>query len=274
MKTLKNFQQLSIMDELTSSQGASPASPSPTQGKGKAHKMTATSGLKCLESYERFSQHSSWVKMFVASLIGVDQMENPIWYSTKCALTWKLRGTKSHRLYFQLVAKTLPTDEIEYGLLPTPQTVNREKTEEQARQRHEMYGGTTRGLYLTDQAAMGMLPTPTKFDYNTPRSQEAWDKAKEKHGDALQNPLKQMAAFGMLPTPTATSDPKGGCTRPDPKRQSDTLAHHIHGQHGMPGKTSQLSPLFVEEMMGFPKNWTASPFQSGEEKASKPTAMP
>ena len=37
------------------------------------------------------------------------------------------------------------------------------------------------------------------------------------------------------------------------------------------GKGSQLSPLFVEEMMGFPKNWTASPFESGEEKASKPT---
>jgi hypothetical protein len=31
------------------------------------------------------------------------------------------------------------------------------------------------------------------------------------------------------------------------------------------GKTSQLSPQFVEEMMGFPKGWTASPFQSGEE---------
>jgi hypothetical protein len=31
------------------------------------------------------------------------------------------------------------------------------------------------------------------------------------------------------------------------------------------GKTSQLSPLFVEEMMGFPKGWTASPFQSGDE---------
>lgn len=29
------------------------------------------------------------------------------------------------------------------------------------------------------------------------------------------------------------------------------------------GKGSQLSALFVEEMMGFPKNWTASPFQSG-----------
>jgi hypothetical protein len=33
------------------------------------------------------------------------------------------------------------------------------------------------------------------------------------------------------------------------------------------GQGSQLSPLFVEEMMGFPKNWTALPFQSGDAKA-------
>ena len=35
-------------------------------------------------------------------------------------------------------------------------------------------------------------------------------------------------------------------------------------------KTSQLSPLFVEEMMGFPENWTASPFQNGETSQLKP----
>lgn len=34
-----------------------------------------------------------------------------------------------------------------------------------------------------------------------------------------------------------------------------------------PGKTSLLNPLFVEEMMGFPRNWTVSPFQNGERKA-------
>jgi DNA (cytosine-5)-methyltransferase 1 len=39
------------------------------------------------------------------------------------------------------------------------------------------------------------------------------------------------------------------------------------GQFEMTGSGSQLSPLFVEEMMGFPKNWTALPFQSGDEKA-------
>jgi hypothetical protein len=40
------------------------------------------------------------------------------------------------------------------------------------------------------------------------------------------------------------------------------------------GKTSRLSPLFTEEMMGFPLMWTALPFlsESGAPKPSKPTA--
>ena len=40
------------------------------------------------------------------------------------------------------------------------------------------------------------------------------------------------------------------------------------------GETSRLSPLFTEEMMGFPLMWTTLPFlsQSGEPNPSKPTA--
>jgi hypothetical protein len=142
------------------------------------------------------------------------------WSSRRCALTWNLKGTPFNRSYFQLQVSALaPTDEIESGLL---------------------------------------LPTPNAFDYNTPRSQEAWDTAKEKHGDALQNPLKQMAAFGMLPTPCAQEGYKStGAEKQDSLTKRTRL---------MTGSGSQLSPLFVEEMMGFPKNWTASPFQSGDEK--------
>jgi hypothetical protein len=35
------------------------------------------------------------------------------------------------------------------------------------------------------------------------------------------------------------------------------------------GKTSQLNPLFVLEMMGFPPNWTELPFLNGETNQSK-----
>ena len=250
MKTSQPLKQLSIEDELTSSQGDSPANPSQQQAKERAHKMTATSGLRCLESYERFPQHSSWVRMFVASLIGTDQMENPIWYSTKCALIWKLRATKSHRLFFQLAVKTHPIEETAFGLLPTPQTVNREKTEEQAKERHEKYGGTTRGLYLTDQAALGLLPTPTE-DCMNPR-----DKKYAQGGTPLT-----LAIHDLLPTPRASDERKHW--RTENWKGSDLGSEMNHRL----GKRSHLNPHFVEEMMGFPKGWTLSPFLSGEPEA-------
>lgn len=105
-------------------------------------------------------------------------------------------------------------------------------------------------------AVAGLLPTPTAV--------ESYKAAKGNHQDSLTRRVKRGE---FLPTPTATSDPKGGCTRSDPKRQSDTLAYAMHGKHGERGKTSHLNPPFVAEMMGFPVNWTALPFQSGEMKA-------
>jgi len=84
--------------------------------------------------------------------------------------------------------------------------------------------------------------------------------------DGRGNPLLPMAARMMLPTPTATSDAKGGSTRSDPKMQNSTLAHAVHGIIGTPGKSSQLNPRFVGEMMGYPPDWTALPFQAGEGK--------
>jgi len=190
------------------------------------------------------------------------------WSSRRCALTWKLKGTPYNRSFFQLAVSVLPTEEIESGLLPTITT-------ETGRKSDFKQGGKSMFTALNEK---GMLPTPTAYDYNTPRSQEAWDKAKEKHGDALQNPLKQMAAFGMLPTPT-TKNVSGGAVQVNKngKRENkggtefSAQLHDLAKSQMLPGQDagrgSQLSPLFVEEMMGFPKNWSASPFQNGDEKA-------
>jgi len=74
----------------------------------------------------------------------------------------------------------------------------------------------------------GMLPTPNSYDWNTPRSEAALKKAKERHkekGVVLQNSLRQMAGQGF-----------------------------------------QLNPLFVEEMMGFPENWTTLPYIKNNQK--------
>lgn len=80
----------------------------------RERKMTATSGQKCLESLEKFSRPTLWQKMFMEYII-----KNPAWYSKHCVLKWRIRGTKSNRLLFQLVPSELRSVETEYGLLGT-----------------------------------------------------------------------------------------------------------------------------------------------------------
>lgn len=67
----------------------------------------------------------------------------------------------------------------------------------------------------------------------------------------LDKELNDLAVSGLLPNPT---------------RRDDALCNIpvMIGQHCQQndGKTSQLNPLFVEEMMGYPLMWTTLPFLS------------
>jgi len=255
METSKNSTRQLTLDELISSQEGSPANPTLSLESERERRTIATCGQRCCALFENAPRATSWAKTFAALLVGMEG-----WSSRRCALTWRLVGTPFNRSYFQLAVSVLPTEEIASGLLLTPTTREEVMDTDKFKERMEKYDNGTTVPNLATQVA-GMLPTPTAFDYNTPRSQEAWDKAKEKHGDALQNPLKQMAAFGMLPTPKCQEE-RGNASR---DRGKFNLTDEVARIWKPPGKTSQLSPLFVEEMMGFPKNWTASPFQSGDE---------
>lgn len=95
----------------------SPASHSVRPDEEKARQMTATSGQICFESYRTSSQTGSSLKTCVGLLLGTT-----VWYSSRCALTWKAKATKSNRLLFQLAPSTPRTDETGSGLLPTVQT--------------------------------------------------------------------------------------------------------------------------------------------------------
>lgn len=117
---IKTSEQLTLpfgADASTCSPEDSPASRSALQASGKVRLMTVTSGRRCCEQFELYDRSGSWAKTFTALLIGREG-----WYSSKCALTWKMRATPSKRIYFQLVPSTLPTDATECGLLPTIQT--------------------------------------------------------------------------------------------------------------------------------------------------------
>jgi hypothetical protein len=112
----------------------------------------------------------------------------------------------------------------------------------------------------TDEIESGLLLTPT-----TREEVMDTDKFKarmEKYDNGTTVPNLATQVVGMLPTPTCQEE-RGNASQ---DRGNFNLTDKVARIWKPPGKTSQLSPLFVEEMMGFPKNWTALPFQSGDEK--------
>ena len=90
------------------------------------------------------------------------------------------------------------------------------------------------GQGLTALSVNGLLPTPTAMEI--------------KHSNRV-NGLKEKGAKGMYSR-------KNGALRPN------GLTDFLDFNNQVGGGTSQLNPLFVEEMMGFPLMWTALPFLS------------
>ena len=226
-------------------------------------KMTATSGRKCLEQLEKFNRVGLWAKTLADLLIGMEG-----WYSTRCKLTWKLRGTKSGRMYFQLVPSTLPTEGIGFGLLPTPTT--QEPTSEceltETGRRKATVGTSSHGLNLGRMAGMSMLPTPTAVQRDHPERVKrliatgAKTMMSRNNGENRPNSILDAIMFlGMLPTPTADDNP----AKNTGKRNQDGLQKRAFQTTG---KTGQLNPLFVAEMMGFPPNYLELPFLNTEMK--------
>lgn len=212
------------MQALTSSPGATRASPSPLPGSEEARKMTVTSGLKCYESYKSVTRLGSLAK----TLLGTST-----WDSSKCVLTWKVKAMKSNRLLFQLVPSVPRTAGLESGLLPTASVCGN----------HNRKGASkTSGDGLA--TVVRMLPTPQARDYRT--------------GDAPGSPRNQRKAdqgwslnvndvVRMLPAPTAHLA-KEQNSPAEYTRNTPTIGAQI----GL-----KLHPNFVEWMMGFPIDHTA-----------------
>jgi hypothetical protein len=131
-----------------------------------------------------------------------------------------------------------------------------------------------------------LLPTPVVVDNPHPNSKvnEQGRRYNNKEESSHSMGLSDLAHHEMLPTPAAR-DWKGK-TNPGVVKEGsgciygetlpDTVDRLTKSQDANDGKTSRLSPLFTEEMMGFPLMWTALPFlsENGEPKPSKPTATP
>ena len=111
-ETSKTSTRQLTLEDLISSQEGSPVNRSALQENEKDPKTNATCGRRCLELSESVNRVGSWERTFAGLLIGRTD-----WFSKRVALTWKLSGTPSNRLLFQLVPQALPTEGTEFGLL-------------------------------------------------------------------------------------------------------------------------------------------------------------
>jgi hypothetical protein len=198
------------------------------------------------------------------------------------------------------------TSQIKYDpkaqemLYPTPQAFDSAGMTETIgkNDKVELVGNTFRKVTPTGDfwlglgrlASLGLLPTPIATDIQ--HKQRVQDlkaaggqtMASRKNGASRPNGLSDFIHFyGILKTPCTADSYTDNMKSKGVSGTSGTLAQEIISGYAtehrglqveIVGKDSRLSPLFTEEMMGFPLMWTALPFlsESGEPSPSRPTA--
>ena len=224
-------------EQLTLFQEDSHASHSVKPGSDEARKMTATSGLKCSELYEKSGPLGCLVRMC---------LESSIWHSTRCYLTWKRKVTKSNASIFQLAVSMPRTDDTESLFWPTPSTGA------------ALCGGTGNFKTLQRMAEKGLITEEERRQL----SQGNGGKTNPGLLEWLMGYEQQFTK--LIPTPTAT-DYKGGCAS---RFWTSTHTHtHTHGRgyDGLLrsfleltplGKIGQMNPEYLEWMLGLPRGWT------------------
>lgn len=259
IQTLQRPTSLNGEDKSTYYPGAFLANPFPLQDGERERKTTATSGRRCYALYGKSGPLGSLEKTL---------LESSRWYSPARRLKWEVRplfseritekeyctdrnmlskpfvetlnvkDTSSNRYLFRLVPSEHRTEGIEFGLSPTVQTQGLKRCNSQGK---------------TEFIPLELLPTPTAIDAGYGRIN------KSRSPNAKERPTIALAAKnGLLPTPKAQD-----CRHALRDRGKSNLGEEMSElAYRQTGKTSQLNPLFVAEMMGFPLMWTALPFLS------------
>ena len=177
-------------------------------------------------------------------------------------------------------------DRAMHDLLPTPNAsdCHNQNTADD----HDLEKGYLRGVAVDLWKKGMLLPTPLVVEREHPDRVVALKAAgatqinSRVNGEQRPNGIVDfMSFYNLLPTPR--SNVVNGCDLNNPKlaerhksNLEEEVAKAVVSQDSEDGRPSRLSPLFTEEMMGFPLMWTALPFlsESGAPKPSKPTATP
>lgn len=175
-------------------------------------------------------------------------------------------------------------------ILPTPNAVEAEKYTKTYNKDSQM------GRSLTAMAVNGLLPTPLAVSVRHPgrvsaaKAQGSVSFRSRLNGEKAPNGLEDWLEFhGLMPSPVAQDYRRRG---PNSRQQGlPEVCHRLlhtpiaDGQRpgadarggfeamfpengespgSKDGRASQLNPLFVGEMMGYPLEWLTSPFLSGD----------
>jgi len=214
-KTSEKY-EASYTQESLFSQGDSLVSHFQSQGSNEARMTTVTSGLKCCELYRKQSQLGSLVRMLLGS---------STWHSTRCALIWRVKVTKSNRSLFQLAPSMHRTAESEYGFWLTPTAIAIVERSEESMQKRFDY----RKKIGRNGVGAGCLAEQVKWS---------------KEGSPVGYMTKQ-----MWPTPT-TRDYK------DTGDLKNVKVNCLLGRAVRPSKKNgSLNPTWVAWLMGYPTEW-------------------
>lgn len=276
MKTLQKQTSPSGEEKSMFSQVGFHANLSVSQEADLERTMTATSGRKCFGRYGRYSQLGLLVKMLMVSSQWYSPAMRLKWdartvslkkvilrersrnlQSAECVRTLSERDIQSNRLLFQLVPSERHTDETGCGLwrelLKTPSTMDASDGLSKAKPNPKSGDSGCLAQEIVNGYAFtrGVLPTP------------------QTHGLKVCNKdgKTEFLNLELLPTPKS-QEARGNCSV---NRKKSNLTDKIAEIMSPTGATSQLNPLFVAEMMGYPLDWLTLPFlsQSGEAKASR-----
>lgn len=225
-------------------------------------KTSVTSGRRCAALYKKSGPLGSLVRTL---------LESPQWSKEGFSLKWERKRLYSSR-------KTSFTDTNLSNPSPSNASAKTSKPSDTKSSRC-LFRLRLVGLPIDETECFSspiMLKTPTTMD-------AASENMKSKGVSGCSGTLAQEIAQGYAQ--------KRGLMLPTPETQG--LKVNEGSSPKKDGGSFRLSPLFTEEMMGFPLMWTALPFlqyqlpqpmeketpknthfPNGEPKPSKPTAMP
>ena len=266
-------------DGSTSSREVFHASPSPLPAGERVRRTAVTSGLTCSVPFTRSGPIGLLVRTLVASSRWYSPVRRLTWdisplFSERLSLytasgrntSWRpsreilsVKDIPSNRYLFRLVPSVPCTEGTVYGLLPTPIASD-----------FKVRGPGSQQKGLPEIIREMLLPTPTATEIRHRQRVERWKRQgrtsmhETEDGEKNPNGLTDFLDFhGLLPTLEHIGR-KGKNPR----------------QGGLPdffaqtGRSFQLNPLFVAEMMEFPVSWTVLPFLPGGSSPSRDTGTP